>query len=154
MKYVLLAFLVFSLSKTLPAQKSIYGYLDAKPIYLYTNSEFWDVFEVSELGSSSVRTINDNAKLKLLTELIINGNSLKKIIKPLVPNATTESLSSEKNANILNSIINDKNCMSGTVKSISNTILLSKRKQQKKEFIIQVNLNNIRKQLKNLEWKL
>jgi hypothetical protein len=86
-----------------------------------------------------------------LTELIINGNSLKKIIKPLVPNATTESLSSEKNANILNSIINDKNCMSGTVKSISNTILLSKRKQQKKEFIIQVNLNNIRKQLKNLE---
>ena len=41
--------------------------------------------------------------------------------------------------------------MSGTVKSISNTILLSKRKQQKKEFIIQVNLNNIRKQLKNLE---
>jgi hypothetical protein len=68
-----------------------------------------------------------------------------------VPNATTESLSSEKNANILNSIINDKNCMSGTVKSISNTILLSKRKQQKKEFIIQVNLINIRKQLKNLE---
>mgnify|MGYP000332805537 FL=1 len=151
MKYTFLAFLFFALSINVQAQKSIYGFIDAKPVYVYTNSDFWDVFEVSELGSSSVRTINDNAKLKLLTELIINGNSLKKIIKPLVPNATIESLSSEKNANILNSIINDKNCMSGTVKSISNTILLSKRKQQKKEFIIQVNLNNIRKQLKNLE---
>lgn len=151
MKYILLALFVFSLSKTLQAQKSIYGYLDAKPIYLYTNSEFWDVFEVSELGSSSVRNINDNAKLKLLTELIINGNSLKKAIKPLIPNATIEYLSSEKNANVLNSIINDKNCMSGTAKSIKNSIVLSKRQQTKKEFIIQVNLNNIRTQLKNLE---
>ena len=49
------------------------------------------------------------------------------------------------------SIINDKNCMSGTAKSIKNSIVLSKRKQTKKEFIIQVNLNNIRTQLKNLE---
>jgi hypothetical protein len=151
MKYILLAFLVFSLSKTLPAQKSIYGYLDAKPIYLYTNSEFWDVFEVSELGSSSVRTINDNAKLKLLTELIINGNSLKKIIKPLVPNSSYEKLSLENNANILNNIVNDTSCMKGLAKSLKNPIILSRRKQQKKEFIIQVNLNNIRKQLKNLE---
>lgn len=151
MKYTFLAFLFFALSINVQAQKSIYGFIDAKPVYLYTNSEFWDVFEVSELGSSSVRNINDNAKLKLLTELIINGNSLKKVIKPLIPNATIESLSSEKNATILNNIINDKNCMSGTAKSIKNSIVLSKRKQTKKEFIIQVNLNNIRTQLKNLE---
>ena len=141
----------FSLSKNLPAQKSIYGYLDAKPIYLYTNSEFWDVFEVSELGSTSVRDINDNAKLKLLTELIINGNSLKKIIKPLVANSSFEKLSLEKNAIILNNIINDTSCMKGIAKSLKNPIIVSKRKQQKREFIVQVNLNNVRKHLKNLE---
>jgi hypothetical protein len=151
MKYILLALCLFSLSKNLPAQKSIYGYLDAKPIYLYTNSEFWDVFEVSELGSTSVRDINDNAKLKLLTELIINGNSLKKIIKPLVANSSFEKLSLEKNAIILNNIINDTSCMKGIAKSLKNPIIVSKRKQQKREFIVQVNLNNVRKHLKNLE---
>jgi hypothetical protein len=94
-------------------------------------------------AKNSVRDINDNAKMKLLTELIINGNSLKKVIKPLIPYATIESLSSEKNATILNSIINDKTCMSGTAKSIANSIIVSKRKQTKKDFIIQANLNNI-----------
>jgi hypothetical protein len=151
MKYTFLAFLFFALSINVQAQKSIYGFIDAKPVYVYTNSDFWDVFEVSVIGSNSVRDINDNAKMKLLTELIINGNSLKKVIKPLIPNATIESLSSEKNATILNSIINDKNCMSGTPKSRANSVILSKRKQTKKEFIIQANLSNIIKQLKNIE---
>jgi hypothetical protein len=41
--------------------------------------------------------------------------------------------------------------MKGLAKSLKNPIILSRRKQQKKEFIIQVNLINIRKQLKNLE---
>lgn len=151
MKCTFLAFLFFALSINVQAQKSIYGFIDAKPVYVYTNSDFWDVFEVSVIGSNSVRDINDNAKMKLLTELIINGNSLKKVIKPLIPNATIESLSSEKNATILNSIINDKTCMSGTAKSIANSIIVSKRKQTKKDFIIQANLNNIIKQLKNIE---
>jgi len=151
MKHTFLAFLFFALSINVQAQKSIYGFIDAKPVYVYTNSDFWDVFEVSVIGSNSVRDINDNAKMKLLTELIINGNSLKKVIKPLIPNATIESLSSEKNATILNSIINDKTCMSGTAKSIANSIIVSKRKQTKKDFIIQANLNNIIKQLKNIE---
>jgi hypothetical protein len=64
-------------------QKSVYGFVDLKPVYKYTDSYNWDIFEVTSYGSGSIETLSDNAKSKLLIELFENGFSGKKLIKPL-----------------------------------------------------------------------
>ena len=78
MKFIYLTLFVLFQNTYLDAQKSVYSFIETKPIYLYTDADFFDVFEVSVMGSESLKKINDNAKIKLLTELINNGNTEKK----------------------------------------------------------------------------
>ena len=127
-------------------QKNVYGFVDLKPVYKYTDSYNWDIFEVTSFGSGSIETLSDNAKSKLLIELFENGFSGKKLIRPLGLNLNNNILN---DASKLNTIINDTSCFVSIYNKNIKPIFLSKRKQYSKTFIIRINTNNVLIKLKS-----
>lgn len=123
-------------------QQNIYSYIDSKPVYKYTDSNNWDTFEVTSFGSGSIDNLNNNAKYKLLVELIEQGYTGKKLIKPLSISLSSKEkfLNDQKK---INTIINDTNCIISVFNKKIKPIFLSKRKQYSKTFLIKININNV-----------
>jgi hypothetical protein len=144
-KFICSLFLIVSIINV-NGQKSVYGFVDLKPVYKYTDSYNWDIFEVTSFGSGSIETLSDNAKSKLLIELFENGFSGKKLIKPLGLNLNNNILN---DASKLNTIINDTSCFVSIYNKNIKPIFLSKRKQYSKTFIIRINTNNVLIKLKS-----
>jgi hypothetical protein len=125
-------------------QKNIYGFVDLKPVYKYTDSDNWDIFEVTSFGSGSMEQLSNNAKAKLLIELIEHGFSGKKLIKPLGLNDNILNDDSK-----LNTIINDTSCLISIYNKNIKPLFLSKRKQYSKTFLIRINTKNVLIKLKS-----
>lgn len=147
--FFILIFSTLILSSCASTSKTITSFVEATPVYKYTNSENLDVFEITTYGTNSIQQLGDNAKSQLIKYLLTNGYNGLKDFKPLVPNPLVQEKLLNENYSLLKDIINDNTCMSVDYKKLIKPIFLSKRKVYTKTFIVTINLNNIKNKLKN-----
>jgi hypothetical protein len=131
-------------------QKTITSFVEATPVYKYTNAENWDIFEVTAYGTKSIEQLAENAKAQLMRELIKKGYNGIKDFKPLVTNPLLQEKVLNENFNLLMEINNDPNCVIVDYKRAIEPIFMSKRKTYTKSFLVTINVNNIKNKLKSL----
>jgi hypothetical protein len=133
---------------------SIFGYsqlgsmskfIEATPVYKYTNSENIEIFEVSAYGTNSIDELGKNAKFKLLNMLVFNGYNGIKNFKPISVNSKTEEKYKEKIENILN----NSDIISSDYKKAIKPIFISKRKIYTKTFLIGIDYQKLKSELQN-----
>ncbi len=149
MKYLFVLFAsVLLLCQCATQPKTITSFVEAAPVYKYTNAGNWDVFEVTTYGTNSIDELGANAKAKLIKMLIETGYRGLKDFKPLVTNPMQqERLLNEDYQKVL-SVIDDPSCMEVDYKKMIKPIFLSKRKVYTKTFMVTINVNNIKNKLK------
>jgi hypothetical protein len=129
---------------------TVTSFVEATPVYQYTNAENLDIFEVTTYGTNSIQQLGDNAKAQLLKLLLKNGYNGIKDFKPLVPNPIMQEKLLNEKYDVLSEILNDKTCMTVDYKQMIKPIFISKRKIYTKTFMVTINLNNIKNKLNSL----
>jgi hypothetical protein len=120
-------------------------FIEATPVYKYTNSENIEIFEVSAYGTNSIDELGKNAKFKLLNMLVFNGYNGIKNFKPISVNSKTEEKYKEKIENILN----NSDIISSDYKKAIKPIFISKRKIYTKTFLIGIDYQKLKSELQN-----
>ena len=149
-KYILILLTILFVQKGYSQLGTMSKFLDATPVYKYTNSDNLDIFEVTSYGTNSIEQLAENSKAQLIRLLIKNGYNGIKDFKPLVPNPILQEKLLNENYSILLEIIKDKSCMTVDYKQLIKPIYLSKRKIYTKTFLVTINSNNIKNKLNDL----
>ena len=139
--------LILLISVKCSSPKKITSFIDAAPVYKYTDSKNWDYFEVTSYGTKSMEQLSENAKSKLLTKLIKEGFTGLIEIKPLVPNPERQEKLLNQEFNKIIEVSKDSNCILVDYRRKIRPIFMSKRKQYTKTFTISLNIVNIKQKL-------
>jgi hypothetical protein len=118
-------------------------FVEATPVYKYTNSENIDVFEVTAYGTNSIDELAKNAKYKLLNMLVFNGYNGLKNFNPISFNSQTEQLFRTQ----IDNIINNPEIISSDYKKLIKPLYISKRKIYTKTFIIGINYHKLKTEI-------
>lgn len=118
-------------------------FVEATPVYKYTNSENIDVFEVTAYGTNSIEELGKNAKFKLINMLVLKGYNGIKNFRPISNNNNTEKIYQDK----IEKILDNSDIISSDYKKVIKPIYISKRKIYTKTFIIGINYQKLQNEL-------
>lgn len=118
-------------------------FVEATPVYKYTNSENIDVFEVTAYGTNSIEELGKNAKFKLINMLVLKGYNGIKNFMPISNNNKTEKIYQDK----IEKILDNSDIISSDYKKVIKPIYISKRKIYTKTFIIGINYQKLQNEL-------
>lgn len=126
--------------------KGPYRSIEANSVYLYADQD-WEVFEVNTTGKNRT-DLKQNAKRKIVLELITEGYRGKKQINPLISEPVKLKQLDISKKNIASKIINDRSCVQLYTQKISGEAGKSGANLYNATFLVKINLFNTQKLIK------
>lgn len=123
-----------------------YRAIEANTTYLYTDSD-WEVFEVNTTGKNRT-DLKQNAKRKIILELIDSGYRGKKNINPIISDPKKLKSLDVSKVNIVSKILADRKCVQLYTKKINGEASKSNANLYNATYIVKVNLFNINNVIK------
>ena len=121
-----------------------HGAIESKTTHIHSEMGGWEIFEVSSRGQGH-RSMKDNAKMKLVDELIRYGDRGTVNIPPLLTTPKALRMYEQSDQAILSSIIKSKQYIKQHSKEVEGRIGRRKQKQKQAIILLKVHPNNIRR---------
>ncbi|MFY9116083.1 MAG: hypothetical protein WBK97_06865 [Bacteroidales bacterium] len=148
MRYFAITLVSLALLASCKTVQMSHGAIEKQTTHIHSEMGGWEIFEVSSRGQGG-RSMSDNAKMKLVDELIRYGYRGTVTITPLLTNPKALRMYEQSDQAILSNIIKDKQFIKQHSKEREGRIGSRKLKQKQATILLKVHPNNIRRYVNN-----